>query len=83
MRRSRGGFSWADGRDAPLDTPDERYTVRLSAEGLSTGAVQQNVTVTAAELALSAAEVAVLAGQRFGNGGGGADGADRAAWPAR
>ena len=60
MRRSRGGFSWADGRDAPLDTPDERYTVRLSAGGLSAGAVQQNVTVTVAELALSAAEVAVL-----------------------
>lgn len=64
VRRSRGGFSWADGRDAPLDTPDERYTV-----GLSAGAVRQNVPVTTAELALSAAEVAALRASALAAGG--------------
>jgi hypothetical protein len=64
VRRSRGGFGWADGRDVPLDTPDERYTVVLSA-----GAVQQVQAVTVAQWALSAAEVAALRAGALAAGG--------------
>lgn len=56
IRRSRAGFAWIDGRDAPLDEREERYRIRWSA-GPVTGAAD----VTASVHGLSPAQVAACA----------------------
>lgn len=55
VRRSRTGFSWNEGIDAPLDVRGELYRVTLDA-----GSVSERRDVVAPELALSAQEVAQL-----------------------
>lgn len=53
VRRSRAGFAWPDGLDAPLDERDESYRVDLS-----TGSVTQSMIVASPVLLLSASEIA-------------------------
>ncbi len=55
IRRSRRGFGWDDGVDAPLDTPDERYQIVGAA-----GATSLTRRTTAPALMLGADEVAAL-----------------------
>lgn len=55
VRRSRSGFAWIDGVDAPLDVAVERYRLIYSGGG-STGSVETGAT----EFTLSAAEIAAM-----------------------
>ena len=57
VRRSRGGFGWDDGIDAPLDEAQERYRVTLTGGG---GRIESETTAPA--LSLDAATLAPLAG---------------------
>ncbi|HET6535432.1 MAG TPA: phage tail protein [Sphingomicrobium sp.] len=58
IRRSRKGWAWLDGVDAPLGCASERYVVTL--DGASSSVEVQTVT---SEIALGAAEVAGLGAQ--------------------
>ena len=55
MRRSRSGFAWIDGVDAPLDTGSERYRLAWRAAAL-TGSIETSAT----EALLAASEIATL-----------------------
>lgn len=57
IRRSRSGFGWTDGLDAPLDAREERYRLSLRA-----GSVAMQREANAASLVLSADDVALLRG---------------------
>jgi len=54
-RRSRGGFAWSDGVDAPLAEASERYLVELSVAAV----VRRSITVTAPSWRYTATERAV------------------------
>lgn len=57
VRRSRSGFGWIDGLDAPLDAREERYRLSLRA-----GSVAMQRETNAASLVLSTDDVALLRG---------------------
>lgn len=63
VRRSRSGFAWIDGVDAPLDGTVERYLVGWSAGGLVASAETSTtqITIPAADVAALRAAGAVLA----------------------
>ncbi len=54
-RRSRGGFGWSDGIDAPIDAREERYRVAWSA-----GALDETVELVSPTVTLSASAVGAL-----------------------
>ncbi len=68
-RRSRDGFAWLDGIDAPLGEASEQYRVKLNGVGgaLELTSMESLLTIAAADLAALGVGAATLEVQQIGD----------------